>query len=492
MKLSSSIVSKMNFRKRNANSYFEKFSPSSTTDKLKTKLSLQNSQKFTKNYQNKSPNQKRYKSIGFNSTRNSNNSCRYKLLSPKNKINKKNSSTQNDQIIIDNNSIYNSIITKIENIMLNYQQEAIKLYYILSNVDNFINSIQDDELIFKHIQAKNNFHKSFSSNENENIFKNNSDNFEENKLNSRINNTNKINISNNNNQLEIEQSESDVCIYKRKINRLIIKINEMEKNFKIEQLKYLFCIGEYHKRVNELEKKLNLNTIDQMPKDELKKLLCYPHYVKFDVNEDINPKSVPMFIKRKNKCQSSIYDNRANKKIGLSKSASTINTFDLILKKYKENNNNTFNLDNDKNNNENVEFNNDLEELDNDNKVINFEEVKNTIELGKNKFESKTKNMDIFFGKNKSFFLSHPKLNYIKSLNEGSKISSWKLENQINSLPKQLSKLKMQSKSQKNAIVVFPSFLSETMVNLEKLRTNKNFRSIENKFEETYKMKLKN
>ena len=492
MKLSSSIVSKMNFRKRKANSYFDKFSPSSTTDKSKTKLSLQNSQKFTLNYQNKSQNQIRYKSIGFNSTRNSNNSCRYKLLSPKNKINKKNSSTQNDQIIIDNNSIYNSIIIKIENIMLNYQHEAIKLYYILSNVDNFINSIQDDELIFQHIQAKNNFHKSFSGNENENIFKNNLENFEENKVNSPINNTNKINISNNNNQLEVEQSESDVGIYKRKINRLIIKINEMEKNFKIEQLKYLFCIGEYHKRVNELEKKLNLNSIDQMPKDELKKLLCYPHYVKFDVNEDINPKSVPMFIKRKNKCQSSIYDNRANKKRGLSKSASTINTFDLILKKYKDNNAITFDLDNEKNNNEKVEFNNDLEELDNDNKDINFEEVKNMIELGKNKFDSKTKNMDIFFGKNKSFFLSHPKLNYIKSLNDGSKISSWKLENQINSLPKQLSKLKMQSKSQKNAIVVFPSFLSETMVNLEKLRTSKNFRSIENKFEETYKMKIKN
>ena len=161
MKLSSSIASKMNFKKRKANSYFDKFSPSSTTDKSKVKISLQNSQKFSKNYQNKSQNQIRYKSIGFNSTRNSNISFRYKLLSPKNKINKKNSSTQNEQKILVNNSIYNSIITKIENIMLNYQQETIKLYYILSNDDSFINLIQEDDLVIKHIQAKNNFQQSF-------------------------------------------------------------------------------------------------------------------------------------------------------------------------------------------------------------------------------------------------------------------------------------------------------------------------------------------
>ena len=476
MKLSSSIASKINFRNRKKEFIFEKLFPSSTTYKSKTKLSLQNSQKFSKNYQNKSQNQIRYKSIGFNSTRNSNNSFRYKLLSSNNRNNKKNNSTQNDiQAIIDNNSIYNSIISKIENIMANYQQETNKLYYILSNVDNFINSIQDDEIVMKQTQAKSDF---------------NLEKFDENKINSLMSNTYKIDISNNNNQLEVEHSEAELAIYKRKINKLLNKINEMEKNFKIEQLKYLFCIGEYQKRLTELEKKLNLNSIGQMPKDELKKLLCYPHYAKFDVNEDINPKSIPMLIKRKNKCQSSIHDNRLNKKKGLSKSASAINSFDFILKKYKESGINTF--DNDKNNNnEKIEL-NDIEELDNCNKDINFQEVKDTIELGKNKFESKSKNMDIFFGKNKNFFLSHPKLNYIKSLNDGSKIASWKLENQINSLPKQLSKLKIQSKSKKNTVVVFPSFLNETIVNLEKLRTNKNFRSIENKFEETYKIKLKN
>ena len=126
------------------------------------------------------------------------------------------------------------------------------------------------------------------------------------------------------------------------------------------------------------------------------------------------------------------------------------------------------------------------------NKKINFDENKNKIEIGKINFDLEIPYSDTILGKSKNYFLSHPKLNYIKSLNEGSKIASWKLENQINSLPKELSKLKMLSKTQKNAVVVFPSFLKETIVNLEKLRTSKNFRSIENKFEENFRIKLKN
>jgi hypothetical protein len=40
-------------------------------------------------------------------------------------------------------------------------------------------------------------------------------------------------------------------------------------------------------------------------------------------------------------------------------------------------------------------------------------------------------------------------------------------------------------------MIVFPSSFNETMVNLEKLRTNKNFKSIENKFEENLKLNKK-
>ena len=516
MMSSSSIANKMTFRKRKINSALDNLYPSSTNYKSNSNIILLNSQKFPKKQKNKSQIQLKYNSFGFDSMKNTSFSCRQKLLTPQKRINLKNSSTQNDiPKLFDINSIYNSIISKIENLINNYKKDMMKLYYVLTNIENFINSIsQEDELL----SQEKNVQKSFSANPHGNLYKYNLESIDEkdNKHNSPKN-SNNINLSNNN-LLEGEQPESDAIIYKRKINKLIIKINEMENKFKIEKLKYLFCIGEYQKKINELEKKLNMNSIDKMPKKELKKFLCYPHYVKFDVNEDINPKSVPMFniVRKKKKCYSSIHDNRVNKRNLLSKSDNDNgNSFDFDSKgnnKDKDNNNiapldllNEFKKNNIHSNkhshNHNSNINNakiDLNDIEEENlffdkeKDINFEEVKNTIELGKLKFDSKIQTMDRFFGKSKNFFVSHPKLNYIKSLNDGNKMASWKLENQINSLPKQISKLKILSKSQKNQIVVFPSFLNETMVNLEKLRTNKNFRSIENKFEETFKIKIKN
>ena len=121
---------------------------------------------------------------------------------------------------------------------------------------------------------------------------------------------------------------------------------------------------------------------------------------------------------------------------------------------------------------------------------MELNEVKETIKLGKKNFEMQIPIVDKFFGKKKSFFISHPRLNYVKVGKDGNQLTSWKLDNQLKSLPQQISKLKI-SKSQKNAMIVFPSSFNETMVNLEKLRTNKNFRSIENKFEETFKIKHK-
>ena len=490
MRTSSLNISKKKFIKRKINSASVIIPPSSTTYKSRSHINLQKSQRFSKQYQNKSQIQLNYKSSGFDSMRNSNHFFKYKLISPRNKIKLKNKSISLDiPKFLDNNSIYDSIISKIDKLMENYKKDILKLYYFLSNIENFINAItQEDELAMKFYQS-NFFDKSLSSKGKGPVIKYNLESIDESKENKLISpiNNNKINISSNN-LLEGEQSESEVVIYKKKLNKLIIKINEMENKFKIEKLKYLFCIGEYQKKLDKLEKKLNLDSIEKMPKNELKKILCYPHYVKFDVKEDLNPKSVPIYNKRKNKCHSSMHDNRRNKIISLSKSDSGINII-------KDNNMNAFNLINeikDNDDNKKIDLNDIEEEKIFEKEKINIDEVKNIIELGKINFDSKNLGVDTFLGKNKNYFLSHPKLNYIKSLNDGSKIAAWKLENQINSLPKQLSKLKMLSKSHKNAIVVFPSFLNETIVNLEKLRTNKNFRSIENKFEENFKIKLKN
>ena len=487
MRASSSAATKINIRKRKINSSSEKIFPSSTNSKSRTNINFQKSQISAKKYQNKSHIQLKYKPVGFISTRNINPLFKQKYLTPTNGINLNISDQNKIPKIFDNNSICNSIISKMENLMINYKRDSMKLYYMLSNIENFINTIiEDEESNRENINEIKILQKSHSAYANGKLNKyslEGKDKIKENRNNSPLSN-NLINLSNN--IIEYEQTETDAIIYKRKVNRLIIKINEMENKFKIEKLKYLFCIGEYQKKVTELEKKLDMNSIGNMPKDELKKFLCYPHYVKFDVNVDINPKSIPMFNLRKNKCHSSMHDNRINKKLLLAKSENGVNSLDL------NNNINSLYLLSDKtiNNNNNGKL--DLYNIEELPLNYDYDEVKKLIELGKAKFDSKSQKMDIFLGKDKNFFVSHPKINYIKSLNDGSKIASWKLENQINSLPKQISKLKTLSKSQKNQVVVFPSFLNETMVNLEKLRTYKNYRSIEHKLEETFKIKIKN
>jgi hypothetical protein len=158
------------------------------------------------------------------------------------------------------------------------------------------------------------------------------------------------------------------------------------------------------------------------------------------------------------------------------------NSFDNELTKIKDNKDN-MNTDLDSSNEIKNNINNNEEEKE---KEGIFNDLSNI------KIDSQLLTIDKIFGKNKNFLLSHPKLKYINSLKDGNILASWKLENQINSLPKEISKLKCLSNSKKNSNVVFPSFIGEVMLNLEKLRTNKNFRSIENKFQETFRLKIRN
>ena len=278
--------------------------------------------------------------------------------------------------------------------------------------------------------------------------------------------------------MEGEHSDKEISKYKRKISKLLETINEMENNFRIKQLNYLFCIGEYDKKVVDLEKKLNINSINKMPKDELKKMICYPHYVKFEPADEINPKSIPMFLRNtKRKKNSTLFNLKKNNK-KLSKSYIDSNSFEFPSKRSKENINNSCfvfseQIENNNNNNAKKSINNEEDKIldKKKEKQTNNEEIKNLIELGKEKFDIESQKLDIFFGKNKNFFLSHPKLNY---MNE-SQFSSWKKGIKQDSFPKLLKQFKLQMRSQKNGSVIFPSFLNEIMVNIEKYRNNQNY-----------------
>ena len=110
------------------------------------------------------------------------------------------------------------------------------------------------------------------------------------------------------------------------------------------------------------------------------------------------------------------------------------------------------------------------------------------IEYGKKKLKKENFLVKKFFDKKKQYFISHPKINYIKYGTDWLGMKTWKISDILEPLPKTISRLRFSSKSQKNALIVFPSSLNQTVVNLEKLRVNKNFRSMEVKFEENRKI----
>ncbi len=454
---SNSYVSKSYFNKNKKNyTSSGNSTPLSTT--YKSNINANSSKKYNLKYHNESQFKINYQNHILKSKMKLNNSYRLKLLSPQNSSNSKYLSNIEAKKISFNDEIYNSILTKIENIKIRYEKEREKLYNILIKFEDSINNIIKEESNKNRndVESKCNKVNSLKGQ----ILICNLKNLDEDKIKKCISPKVNCNLKLSKNIiLERGQDESESHMYKRKMNKLSQKINEMNLKFKIKELNYLFYIGECEKKINKLEKQLNVNSIDKLSKNELKKVLCYPNYLKFDVKEDVNLKSVPMYNKRKYRCQSSKIDNRYKNNI-FSKSEIEISL---------ENNKSCENF------------------------IQNEEKCKNIIELRKNDFEPQISNINKIFEKDKNYFVSHPKLKYIKNLNDGNKLIAWKLENQINSLPKEISKLKTLSKTQKNAIIVFPSFLNETIVNLEKLRINKNFRSIENKFEEELKkLNLKN
>ena len=459
-------IKKIHIRKRNTNPEFSKFPLTSVNYKY-TNINPVNSVKLIKS---KSQSYQRDKSIAVKSFDININPS--KIMTPQNKNYKilKDiiSSPKSTTIkLFDNNSVYISITSKIEGIIVKYKKNVLKLNYILNKIENSINNIIKDE------EEKNNKTNSESDKNKSILLKNHLIKFNEN------NKSKPKSGFNSSNEIQNEETIWEKKLLKKKINKLYQKINEMEIKFKIEELNYFFCIGEHQKKINELEKKLSMKDIDKMPKDELKQFLCYPHYVKFDVKEDINPKSIPMFNLRKNKCKTSKHPNKKSK---ANLTSSDNNLYENYFKNNIDNNLEIFDTIR-KNNLEN-------EEKVFSDKGFEINEIKNTIKLGKMEYDTQISIVDKFLGKKKSFFISHPKLNYIKVGKDGKQLTSWKIDNQLSNFPQQISKLKI-SKSQKNSMIIFPSSFNETMANLEKLRTNKNFKSIENKFEETMKLNKK-
>ncbi len=132
------------------------------------------------------------------------------------------------------------------------------------------------------------------------------------------NSTSQYNI---NDLSELKQGGEKYDFNLRKIKYLRQKCKDLETKFKIEELNYLFCIGEQEKKIIELEKRLNMNNVDNMPREKLKLYKCFPNYVKFDYIHDNNNTN------RKS-------SNNSRKKIIGSKSQNSYQELGIIPKNY--------------------------------------------------------------------------------------------------------------------------------------------------------------
>ena len=384
----------------------------------------------------------------------------------------------NEKSFIMNNNLieYNSIISLLDKII-----SKVNSYNILIKIKNFIK-----ELISKYhesISANHSFSKDYVlsskkrplSNQKE-INKNDS---VEKKNKEEINKTKKKN----------RKIELDKHILERKIKKLYHRIFELEKKNKIEQLKYLFFIIEQEKKIAELEKDLDNKQIpmDERIIEKMKEIKCYPNYYKPELKEEIDT------TKRRAPLSGKIRTKNPN-------SNSTINIINNSFKKsrnriinYKYSFDQEIELIPKKNQSqiiyENKKKRNNMKTR-NKAKNLNLDDINDMSDVKKIITQNFGKSLNQFFNE-KNFFISHPKLRYVKNSQEKNHFQKLKAKEQSNGVSNFLSNSKIISKYQKSALNDLSYFINKSMVNVEKLKGYNNFINIENKFEEKMKLNRK-
>ena len=284
-------------------------------------------------------------------------------------------------------------------------------------------------------------------------------------------------------------------------NYLKKKILELEDKLKINEYNYLLYIQELQNKLSYLENDLRMKEILK-EYNESKNIRCFPNLTQFNLEENINPKSIPL-------TKSILKDiNSSKKKNNLSKlkelfgdslvltNSRTRNTQNI--KNSKQNHFKTADDDNNiskkvniKNNeNENGnEFKNIPKILDYDitrfksydflkQKNINDEdeEIDNNFPISsrlkkisekpideynedKNLKILKNFNIKNIINKEKKYFISHPNLT-IAGINKKNKYNK--------GLPNKLFSFKFSKNFEKDAFFIFPSIFSETIINLKK------------------------
>ena len=399
--------------------------------------------------------------------------------------------------------IYEKIISYIDKFITDYANEKETLNYILKEILNATVIIIKD---FIETRYNNSSSSSFGNKKNEILFLTEERQSKQNlklanieldinskivfllqiqKLNDKINKLKEEiefykNIINEHKKLKYGKNFAD--IFKKK------SLEQKSKNKK-EEFKYLLCIGEQEKKINNLENKLKKKENENLPADTIKSFRCFPNFHQYDFKEDLNPKSIPMFSSSKNEDNKRSINSTRNKSKDINKKNRTqLNLTNLEFGKIKKNSKyiscetkkeKVFNL--------NIVRNNDMTLSPyNSNKYVNtFDDVLNNSQTKNKTINYGIKDRNIFdlvkayhpktiLDNKKEFFLAHPTLDTAGIVN--------KKERKYVGIPKKLLKLKLHKNMEKNMQITFPSYLNETMVNLEKLRKCRNIKVNENEF----------
>lgn len=284
----------------------------------------------------------------------------------------------------------------------------------------------------------------------------------------------KLLFNNPNDKLNLNKNDNFYKFFIKKLKQIRLKT-------KYDEFKYLLYIQNQKRKIMDLEEKLKNKKHENLSKDVLKSIRCFPNFIQYNFKEDINPKSLPLseFLQMETKSK---YKRRPKSTKNIMKSLSFKNNY-KVHPIYTQNNN----TDKQSSKTKKMRTNGKIATEINIKTNKNFKNSKTFYRNKSNKFnfrgltlnqEKKTKNFIIdkniikevrefspktLMSNGKEFFIAHPTLD-IAGISKGK-------DQAYMGLPKKF--LKLNKGGAKSARIVFPSSLNETMVNLEKLRINK-------------------
>ena len=400
-----------------------------------------------------------------------------KYIKNSNKNSSKTIDNNEKYFLINNNLLeYNSIISLLGKILTISNSNFI-LIKIKNYIKKFIvdknNSVTLNNSYYKKLSDEN---RSFSNNNNILIKGKKEIKEEKNKEDNKTSKNKKLNNKN-------IKKEYENNYLLRKIKKLYQKLNEIEEKYRIEQLKYLFFIIEQEKKISELEKNFDKREIplDERIIEKMKELKCLPNFYKPEMNDEnksSNKKKPPLSSKIRSPNNNNSFLKSRNKN---SNNFKNKYSFDKDIDPFiKKNQSQIINI-------QNKDYN--ISKSKSKGK-ISMDQSHEINDIKKQNINNYSKSVHQLF-KEKNFFITHPKLKYVKDSQEKNHFQKLKKKEKLNGVSNLLSNINLGSKFQKSAVNDFSSFINNSMINIEKYKEYHNYIKIENKFEENLKLNRK-